>query len=72
MLGWTLEHVGQERALEFLHPDDHQRAIANWLDFTSSQQTSRTRRRYRRSSCRSRSGYRTPARGPRASGGAAV
>jgi diguanylate cyclase (GGDEF)-like protein/PAS domain S-box-containing protein len=38
MLGWLPEDVVGRRALEFVHPDDHQRAIGNWLDMRAAGQ----------------------------------
>ncbi len=32
ILGWSTEELVGRRALEFVHPDDHERAIAQWLD----------------------------------------
>ena len=49
MLGWSMAEFVNQPPLVFLHPDDHERAIASWLDFTSSQQTCRDRVRYQRS-----------------------
>ncbi|GAB3596426.1 hypothetical protein GCM10027446_23230 [Angustibacter peucedani] len=35
LLGWTDAELGQ-RSLELTHPDDQQRAIANWMDLLAS------------------------------------
>ncbi|MCU7727803.1 sensor domain-containing diguanylate cyclase [Actinoplanes sp. KI2] len=32
LLGWTPEEVIGTRSLDLVHPDDHERAIASWLD----------------------------------------
>jgi diguanylate cyclase (GGDEF)-like protein/PAS domain S-box-containing protein len=32
VLGWTAGELTGRRALELVHPDDHQRAIASWID----------------------------------------
>jgi diguanylate cyclase (GGDEF)-like protein/PAS domain S-box-containing protein len=47
MLGWTADEMVGRRSLDFLHPDDHERAIANWLELRPEQQTSRVRVRHR-------------------------
>lgn len=31
MLGWTVEEMAGHRSLDFIHPDDHVRAIDNWM-----------------------------------------
>jgi len=36
MLGWSREEVIGQRSLELTHPDDHERAIANYLDMINS------------------------------------
>ncbi len=35
ILGWTREELVGRRTLEIIHPDDEERAIANWLDMLS-------------------------------------
>lgn len=32
LLGWTAEELVGRRAIDLVHPDDHQRAIASWMD----------------------------------------
>jgi diguanylate cyclase (GGDEF)-like protein/PAS domain S-box-containing protein len=32
LLGWTAEELIGRRAIDLVHPDDHQRAIASWMD----------------------------------------
>jgi diguanylate cyclase (GGDEF)-like protein/PAS domain S-box-containing protein len=32
ILGWRSQELIGRRSLEFIHPDDHERAIANWID----------------------------------------
>lgn len=48
MLGWTAEQMVGSRSTEFLHPDDHERAVANWMEMLSTQRTQRVRLRHRR------------------------
>lgn len=49
MLGFPQEELVGRRSLEFLHPDDHQRAIASWMDLTHRPgSTRRVRVRHRR------------------------
>jgi diguanylate cyclase (GGDEF)-like protein/PAS domain S-box-containing protein len=47
MLGWSREQLVGVRTLEFIHPDDHERAIANWMELLSNQQSQRVRVRHR-------------------------
>jgi diguanylate cyclase (GGDEF)-like protein/PAS domain S-box-containing protein len=47
MLGWTEEQMVGHRSVEFLHPDDHGRALASWLELTSQRRTQRVRLRHR-------------------------
>jgi diguanylate cyclase (GGDEF)-like protein/PAS domain S-box-containing protein len=35
ILGWERDDLIGRRSLEIIHPDDHQRAIANWVDLIS-------------------------------------
>jgi diguanylate cyclase (GGDEF)-like protein/PAS domain S-box-containing protein len=35
LLGWTLDEMRGRRTLEFVHPDDHELAIANWMEMLS-------------------------------------
>jgi diguanylate cyclase (GGDEF)-like protein/PAS domain S-box-containing protein len=32
LLGWTAEELAGRRAIDLVHPDDHQRAISSWMD----------------------------------------
>jgi PAS domain S-box-containing protein len=32
MLGWTLEELIGQRALDFIHPEDNERALRNWME----------------------------------------
>jgi PAS domain S-box-containing protein len=32
ILGWSREEMVGHRSLEFIHPEDHARSIANWMD----------------------------------------
>jgi diguanylate cyclase (GGDEF)-like protein/PAS domain S-box-containing protein len=48
MLGWPPEHMIGVRSLEFVHPDDHERAVASWMEMLSQLQPSRLRMRHRR------------------------
>jgi len=48
MLGWTREQMVGTRSSEFVHPDDGERAIANWMELLSSQEAQRVRLRHRR------------------------
>ncbi len=36
MLGWTREQMVGRPSLEFVHPDDHDRAIESWMDMLSA------------------------------------
>ena len=47
MLGWTREQMVGKRSSEFIHPDDEQRAIANWMELLSHQDAQRVRLRHR-------------------------
>jgi diguanylate cyclase (GGDEF)-like protein/PAS domain S-box-containing protein len=47
MLGFTTDQLVGVRSLEFIHPDDHERAIANWLELLSNQESQRVRLRHR-------------------------
>jgi diguanylate cyclase (GGDEF)-like protein/PAS domain S-box-containing protein len=46
MLGWAAADMIGRRSLEFMHPDDHERAIAQWLEVRSSRATQRVRVRH--------------------------
>jgi PAS domain S-box-containing protein len=48
MLGWSANQMIGARSLEFIHLDDHQRAVANWMEMLSHQQPKRIRLRHRR------------------------
>jgi diguanylate cyclase (GGDEF)-like protein/PAS domain S-box-containing protein len=49
ILGWTAEDMAGRRSLEFIHPDDHQVAIENWMQMMSrSGLGTRVRLRHRR------------------------
>ena len=47
MLGWNSEQMLGVRSLEFIHPDDQERAVTNWMDLLSSQENQRVRYRHR-------------------------
>ena len=47
MLGWTAAEMIGRRSLEFMHPDDHERAIAQWLEVRSTHASQRVRVRHR-------------------------
>jgi diguanylate cyclase (GGDEF)-like protein/PAS domain S-box-containing protein len=47
MLGWAEEELLGHRSLEFIHPDDHQRAIGQWLEMRATRQTKHVRVRHR-------------------------
>jgi diguanylate cyclase (GGDEF)-like protein/PAS domain S-box-containing protein len=36
MLGWSAEELLGQRTLDFIHPDDHLRSIASWMDMLAS------------------------------------
>jgi PAS domain S-box-containing protein len=46
MLGWTAEQMVGARSSEFLHPDDRERAVANWMEMLSRQESQRVRLRH--------------------------
>jgi len=48
MLGWDPDEVIGVRSLEYIHPDDHERAISSWLEMLSQRRTVRVRTRRRR------------------------
>ena len=48
MLGWTREQMVGTRALDFIHPEDHERAIANWMELLAEQESHRVRLRHSR------------------------
>jgi diguanylate cyclase (GGDEF)-like protein/PAS domain S-box-containing protein len=47
MLGWTSGQMAGKRSTEFLHPDDHERAIVAWLDLLAKKGSQRVRSRQR-------------------------
>src|SRR5690242_5138631 len=48
MLGWTADDMVGHRSLDFIHPDDHGRAVDGWMALLSTGQTERIRVRHRR------------------------
>lgn len=46
MLGWSPAEMIGQRSLNFLHPDDHERAIANWGELNPDQPIRRVRVRH--------------------------
>jgi diguanylate cyclase (GGDEF)-like protein/PAS domain S-box-containing protein len=48
MLGWTAAQLVGRRSSEFIHPDDVDRAVANWMELLSTQDVQRVRLRHRR------------------------
>jgi len=46
MLGWTAEETVGLRSIDFIHPDDHERALANWMGMLSSEAAQRVRVRH--------------------------
>jgi diguanylate cyclase (GGDEF)-like protein/PAS domain S-box-containing protein len=49
MLGWTRDELIGRASLDFVHPDDHDRAIESWMDMLSNTgDKRRARLRYRR------------------------
>ena len=48
LLGWMAEEMIGRRSLDFLHPDDHERAVGQWLEMRSRQTSQRVRVRHRR------------------------
>jgi diguanylate cyclase (GGDEF)-like protein/PAS domain S-box-containing protein len=47
MLGWTPADMLGHRSLDFIHPDDHQRAIGQWLEMRACRQATRVRVRHK-------------------------
>jgi diguanylate cyclase (GGDEF)-like protein/PAS domain S-box-containing protein len=47
MLGWTCADMLGRRSLDFIHPDDHERAIAQWLEMRARRHPTRVRVRHR-------------------------
>ncbi|MEV1289957.1 diguanylate cyclase [Micromonospora sp. NPDC049679] len=46
MLGWTAEQMVGMRSTEFIHPDDMERALANWMEMLSKKEGQRVRVRH--------------------------
>jgi diguanylate cyclase (GGDEF)-like protein/PAS domain S-box-containing protein len=46
MLGWTRDELVGRRSLEFIHADDHDRAIGQWLEMRARQAAQRVRVRH--------------------------
>jgi len=47
MLGWSAEQMVGARSTDFIHPDDRERAVANWMEMLSKRETQRVRMRHR-------------------------
>ncbi len=47
MLGWDSTDMLGHRSLEFIHPEDHERALARWLEMRSTGRSTRVRLRHR-------------------------
>jgi diguanylate cyclase (GGDEF)-like protein/PAS domain S-box-containing protein len=47
MFGWTAQQIVGSRSMEFIHPDDQERALANWMEMLSKQESQRVRLRHR-------------------------
>jgi diguanylate cyclase (GGDEF)-like protein/PAS domain S-box-containing protein len=47
LLGFSPAEVVGRRSVEFIHPDDHDRSVANWLDLLSTAEPRRQRLRHR-------------------------
>jgi diguanylate cyclase (GGDEF)-like protein/PAS domain S-box-containing protein len=47
MLGWPPEQIVGLRSLEFIHPDDQERALSNWMEMLSREEGTRVRYRHR-------------------------
>lgn len=48
LLGWAEDDLVGRRSLDFIHPEDHQRSIAAWLELRSRRAVQRVRVRHRR------------------------
>ena len=48
MLGFDREEIVGQRSSEFVHPEDQERAIANWMEMLSQKTAQRVRLRHRR------------------------
>jgi diguanylate cyclase (GGDEF)-like protein/PAS domain S-box-containing protein len=47
MFGWTEDQMAGARSSDFVHPDDQERAVANWLEMLSKKENVRIRLRHR-------------------------
>jgi PAS domain S-box-containing protein len=47
MLGWTAEQMIGERSTDFIHPDDHDRAVSSWMELLAARGSQRIRLRHR-------------------------
>ncbi|WP_214402521.1 GGDEF domain-containing protein [Pseudonocardia lacus] len=47
MVGWSAAEMVGRSSLEFVHPDDHERAIGQWLELRARRSTQRVRLRHR-------------------------
>jgi diguanylate cyclase (GGDEF)-like protein/PAS domain S-box-containing protein len=47
ILGWSADEMVGRRSLDFIHPDDHQRAISHWMDMLTRKAGNRQRIRLR-------------------------
>jgi diguanylate cyclase (GGDEF)-like protein/PAS domain S-box-containing protein len=47
MLGWTAEQLIGVKSSEFLHPDDRERALTNWMELLANRDSQRVRLRHR-------------------------
>ncbi len=48
MLGWTPDELLGRRSSDFIHPEDQERAISNWMELLSTQSSQRVRLRHLR------------------------
>jgi diguanylate cyclase (GGDEF)-like protein/PAS domain S-box-containing protein len=47
MLGWAAAEMVGRSSLEFVHPEDHERAVGQWLEMRARRQSQRIRLRHR-------------------------
>lgn len=47
MFGWGREHLVGSRSSEFIHPDDQERAVSNWMQLLATRDAQRVRFRHR-------------------------
>lgn len=47
LVGWSADDMVGRRSLDFLHPDDHERAVGQWLEMRSQRANQRVRVRHR-------------------------